>query len=169
MTRKEKKDRLFSNGRPVIRDLVRDDIKWILASYKLEGKDVTVDLYDTIAEELGQYDMVYIIEAVNSKFGEHVGPVAVIACKQNDFISEPHIEFFHWATCRNKLSSVVSFLHKMRYSRLNVVKLRATKETNRLLSKLNHYLPVEFTGRVPNGDELGRGDEYNYHMRCRGV
>ena len=150
-----------------MRHAVDDDRKWLKASAKLAGEEIPTD--DFINAHLSQYQEVIILEDRHSMFKNTMGPVGFIAAATNGYIYEPHVEWFSWATPRNKLRCAVAFFQKFRYRKLGVVRVHCLRESANFFTRLKEYVPLYFAGKIPGGDKWGRGDDHIYFMKCRGA
>jgi hypothetical protein len=127
------------------------------------------DFYPWIEHQFSMYQEVLIAEDDNGKFGQGRGPVGVIGAKTNGYLYEPHIEWFSWATPKNKIRVAVSFFQKFRYRALGVIRVHALEDSAPFFRRLKKYVPLFFVGKIPGGDERGRGDDFIFYMKCRGA
>ena len=95
-----------------------DDMKWLWAAYRKEafsgklfpkGLDQS-DFKDTVIQYFSQMSEVFMLEAVTSNGKIPVGIVSTLVFSR----TEPHVDWFPWASSRNKLETVALFLSKMR-------------------------------------------------------
>lgn len=143
-----------------------DDIKWVKTSKKLSGEEIPED--EILIQTFARFQEVMILEDHHPKFQSGFGPVGVVAAISNGYLYQPHVEWFHWATPRNKLRSAVMFFQKFRYRKLGVIRVHALKDAEPFFKRLKDYVPLYFAGKIPGGDELGRGDDHIFFMKCRG-
>jgi len=178
MKPKERRDRLFKASRPNIRKMSLIDEKGyskdmgvLWGAYKLGSfgiqENVPQDLFaEYITEEVEQYTKKWIIEDKNAQFSDKYGPVGMMCAVYNGWELEPHFEAFKWATKRNILRSVVSFLQMMRYDKsVGIVNVYSRKDTNNLFKHVEKYGVLKYAAKIPNGDIMG--DRYIYYTRGR--
>ena len=165
---KENREKLFWKSRPNIRIAESDDLKWVKLSASLEGKTVDEAFEANILAALGQYQETMILEDENPRFGQKFGPVGIVAAFSTGHLYQPHVEWFAWATPRNKLRASVAFFQKFRYRELGTVRVHAIEPSLRFFKNLKKYVPLFYVGKVPGGDEWGRGDDFIFYMKCRG-
>ena len=125
------------------------------------------DFIPWVEHAFSVYQEVLILEDDNRRFGAGRGPVGIVGAKTNGYLYEPHVEWFEWATPKNKLRSSVAFFQKFRYRGLGVIRVHALKEAEGFFRRLKKYVPLFPVGRIPGGDELGRGDDFIFYMKCR--
>lgn len=111
-------DTLLKRGARV-RPLGSADMAWLWAAYQMGGyKEILPtglgdDAFtDTVLDLIEQMDMAWIIDAPNAKGMQPVGLVL------GRFFSggralEPHVDWFPWATARNKLEGAAQFLRQV--------------------------------------------------------
>lgn len=146
-----------------------EDKVWIRVGQKLNGVIKDDEEFEAeLVEKLSVYQEILIAEDDNARFGERRGPVAMIVAKTNGYIYEPHVMWFPWATPKNKLRCQVSFFQKFRYRQLGVIRVHALEDAAGFLKRLKKYVPLFYVGKIPGGDEHGRGDDYIFYMKCRG-
>jgi len=165
---KKKRDLLFARNKPEIREAHEDDLKWLWAAYKSADGDLSQeDFIHHMESHFASYNDVLIVEDYNSSFKNGIGPIAVVAAKTNNWIYEPHVEWFPWATNRNKLRSAVGFFQKYRYKQYGVVIVHCLEEHRKFFDRMKNYVPLFFRGKIPSGDEFARGDDYIFSMRAK--
>lgn len=146
-----------------------EDKVWIRVGQKIQGHTMTDEDFEThVVETLGPYQEVMIAEDENHKFGSKVGPVAIIVARSNGYLYEPHVSWFPWATPKNKVRVSVSFFQKFRYRQLGVIRVHALEGAAGFFKRLKKYVPLFYVGKIPGGDEHGRGDDYIFYLKCRG-
>ena len=174
MSRK-KRDRLFKRNRPNVRpfnlydgDKYHKDMGILWASYKRKPfKEIKEGLsqqeFAQQIEELNKDAEILIIEDLNIAYDD-TGPVAILWVFSDGWEYEPHVEFFSWATKRNKLSCAVSFFQWMRFKRaLGLCKVESLEESMPLFKKCVDYGVLKFSGRLRNIDP--RGTLYIYYIK----
>jgi hypothetical protein len=172
---REKRERLFKNGRPLIRtvqfidgqDYARDiKILWVAHTKKkwyFLPEDITQEEFLERILELSERASFFIADDTNSSYNEGKGPVIVFWAFDDGWKVEPHIEIFPWATKRNILRVVVSFLHMMKYKKIGVCVIYSLKNSLALCEKCVEYGVLFKSGMIANGDP--RGDEFIYSIR----
>lgn len=183
---KQKLMRLNRSGLPVIRDFrlsgPRPDMAVLWAAYLRGGFDLgdglTQEEFEREVELLlnTAYNFV-VVEDFNSIANGDMAPICVIQEKFDGWMVEPHIEWFPWATKRNKLRTVVNYLRSLRSHEVYAtVLIKSMKEhvdffngiieygVLHKLSQFNDGKLIEQVGRIVGGDP--RGDIYLYSMLC---
>lgn len=175
MTPKEKRDRLFKGGRPLIRPVefyngneYHDDIKVMWVAYQKSdcyaiqpGK--TQEEFIEILMDFNETCPLYMMDDYNKSFTSGKGPVGVFQLCGNGWRVTPHAQVFPWATKRNVLRCYVSFLQMMRYKKIGVCVLLGLKHVVPLYDKCVEYGVLFRAGMIVGGDP--RGDEYIYSIR----
>lgn len=164
---KARRDRLFWKSAPEIRPAVKDDAKWLRTALKIEGTELTDEEFANYLRLFDQYQEHLIIEDDNARYATKRGPVGMLGGITNGYLYEPHVNWFPWATGKNKLRGLVMFLQKWRYRKLGVVRVHT--QDQRFFANMRKYVPLYKVGKIPCGDELGRGDDYIFYMKCRGA
>lgn len=172
---REKRERLFKNGRPFIRqieyfdgDQYSKDIKILWVAHQKKPwysmpKDVTQEEFIERIGDLSTRAAIFVAEDNNSSYKEGKGPVGVFWLFDHGWKVEPHAEVFPWATPRNVLRSYVSFFHMIKYKKIGVCVAYAMKSTVPLHDKCTEYGVLFRSGMIAGGDP--RGDEYIYSIR----
>lgn len=179
MKPKDRRDRLFKTSRPNIRamELVSEngygkDMGVLWGGYKLgsfkhlpEG-GAQEEFADYIMSDVNGYARKWIIEDSNAQFNDKYGAIAMVCAVYNGWELEPHVNFFSWATPRNKLRAMVSFLQMMRYDKeVGIVNANSLEETKGFFHHVVKYGVLKYAAKVPNGDS--RGDRYMFYIRGR--
>lgn len=174
MTPKEKRDRLFKSGRPLIRPLQIYDgekyhkdigILWVAYSkepfYSFpEGLSKT-EFVEEI-KRVSEIKELLVAEDENSEYSNK-GPIAIVAVSGNGWKIEPHAIYFKWSTTRNKLRSAVAFFQMVRYKKIGACVVYSMNDSKNLFDKCMEYGVLHYVGKIVNGDP--RGDEYVYSVR----
>jgi hypothetical protein len=166
------RERLFKHGRPHIRPLEVEgrDLGILWAAYRKgcmeELGELTQDEFsDRIINILGKYYSAWMIEDKNHNFDKGEGAVGMMVAKFNGWAMEPHFLPFPWASGKNRIKSVVSFMQMARYQKgvgvLNVYSLEEDMDFFKHLGK--KYGVMYYVGRIPRGD-LGK-DRYVFYGR----
>ena len=167
---KEARDRLFKYGRPNIRPLdileeggIGKDMAVLWGAYRKGGFEQLgevsqEDFTQDILKILSPYEWVWIIEDKNYNYPKGYGPVGLMVARFNGWEMEPHFQPFPWATPKNKVKSVVSFMQMARYEKgvgvLNVFTGCEDKSFFDYLSK--KYKVMYYVGKIHKG---GYGDD----------
>lgn len=149
-----------------MRPALEGDEKWLKTAITYKGDAIPEDFEEVLSAELEPYDEVAMLEDYNGSFASGFGPVGLLAGKTNGYMYEPHIEWFPWASPRNKFRATVMFLQKYRYRDIGIIVVHALEEAAPFFRRLKEYVPLFYVGKIPCGDELGRGDDYIFYLRC---
>lgn len=179
MKPKERRDRLFKKSRPNIRPLeieteegIGKDMAVLWAAYTHntfqempEGMDQT-EFTEYMMGILSPFMYGWIIEDRTSKFKEGHGPVGMMTAFYNGWELEPHYEAFSWASKRNILRSIVSFLQMMRYDKsIGVVVVNSLDKTRNLFKHVTRYGVLRYLDCIPDGDR--DGNRHIFYVRGR--
>lgn len=145
------------------------DMKWLKAAKKFAGEEIEDTFDEYMIRTFAQYQEVMMLEDRNAKFSAGFGPVGIVAALTNGHLYQPHVEWFPWATARNKLRSAVMFFQKSRYRDLAIVRVHALDGAAPFYRRMKQYVPLYFAAKIPGGDEFGRGDDHIFYMKCRGT
>lgn len=122
--------------------------------------------YKWMLEVLSKYSYVLVIEDDNKAFKGKRGIIAFVAVTSNGWRIEPHVEVFKWATKLNVLRGNVRFFNWIRQNKeVGVCVVKSLKETANLFHHVRKYGVLNFVGKIPGGDPLGRGDEHVFSIR----
>lgn len=173
---KTKRSRLFKTSKPLIRvarlfnqdGSYGEDMGVLWAAYKANSFQLKPGLEPT---EFGNYirllagsmtDAV-IAEDVSNEYESGKGPIAFIGIKSDGWRYEPHVDYFAWATPRNKLRVTVSFLQFMRYHKeVGVCVVRSLAPHVNLFKRASKYTLLNYLGKIFKGTP--RGDEYVFSV-----
>jgi hypothetical protein len=165
---KDLREKLFWQDKPAMRPWTPEDAKWFKVAAKFSGQEIPDDFEAQLAQTLNPYQEVLVLEDSNRKFGQKFGPVGVVGALTNGYLYQPHVEWFPWATPKNKLRASVMFFQKFRYRDLGVIRVHTIEPYVSFFKKLKKYVPLFYVARIPGGDEFGRGDDFIFYMKCRG-
>lgn len=177
MKPKERRDRLFKTSRPNIREMSLVDqqgytkdmgILWGAYKQGTFGDPIASqeDFADFMMGEVEPYAKKWLIEDSNTNFEEGYGPVGMMCAVYNGWELEPHFEPFAWASTRNTLRAVVSFLQMMRYDKtVGIVNVYSLKDSKNFFNHVSKYGVLKYAAKIPDGDV--RGDRYIYYIRGR--
>ena len=120
------------------------DMKILWAAYKAGSFEIKEGLSqdqfaDLIIGYLSAFDSVFIVEDKNGSFDGR-GPVAAVLVVTDGGVIRPSVEFFKWASKRNRLRSVVAFLQWVRYSKdVGVCVFGSTVSSKNLFDRMREY------------------------------
>jgi hypothetical protein len=172
---RERRERLFRNGRPIIRllqfhdgDEYHDDIRVAWVAYSKSTcysvpPGLTQDEFVDFLMNMNNAAPLYMIADFNKSYKGGKGPIMVIQISGNDWKVTPHAQVFPWATPRNVLRCSVSFLHMMKYKNIGVCVVHALKSSVPLFNRCMEYGVLFRSGMIAGGDP--RGDEFIYSIR----
>jgi hypothetical protein len=174
MKPKERRDRLFRESRPTVRefqlydgDEYHKDVKLLWVAHQLNPiykipENVSQQEFAKMLEETSHIDR-FIIEDENKQY-KGVGPVGMGYVINDGWRYEPHVNFFPWATKRNILRGIVGALQWGRYKRtVGSILINSLIESKNLFDHVCKYGVLHYVGKMENGDE--RGDVYLYSVR----
>ncbi len=163
---RQNRDRLFRTGRPLLRRFESRDVNWLWVAYRNDGgnQDEVTFKEDMIVHLESQWDRVTMAEDRNAGFESGAGPVGLFHATFDDWVLQPHVTWFPWASTRNKLRCTVQYLMQLRNSRnIGVALVRAIDRN--WFARLKKYVPIYPVGKVPHGHP--DGDEFWFYVRCR--
>jgi len=164
---------LFKFSKPVIRPFeapgdTAGDMPVVWDAYKKGTfKDMPTDL--TMEEFLNfslemqrEIAEMWIVE---DKIGEDVVPIALIVCKNDGWVLEPHVQYFDNATPKTILRSYAGFMKKTKYRKdIGACLVRVEKNTLNLVNRIEKMGLLEYVGKIWGGRPSG--NEYLYSVRC---
>lgn len=174
MTPKQKRDRLFKSGRPLVRPLVVREgagyskdvgILWLAHQHKpfIRFSDEKEAFLKEIEDASDSGMSLYMVEDKNIEFNGQ-GPIAFVYVYNDDWEIQPHVEYFPWATARNKLKGLVAFLQMVRYSRaIGVCVIHSRNNSTPLFDKSKEYGVLHFIGKILSG--YAEGDKFIYSVK----
>ena len=170
----DRRARLYDHqkDRPFVEQIDKSDpniLKWVRVAKHIEGAGMDEeDFVDYMDGHMARYDEVWFIHDKHPKFEDGKGPMCIVGARVYGKNLEPHVDWFPWASPRNILRCAVSFfmLHR-RKGQGNMVVYSLVKD-RRFYDHLGDYVPLFPAGKIPDGDPLGRGDEYRYYIQGRG-
>lgn len=177
MKPKERRDRLFKTSRPNIREMslvdqqgYTHDMNILWGAHKMGSFDMPEasqeDFAEVMTKTMSTFDRKWIIEDKNAQFKEGYGPVGMMYADFNGWSLEPHFEPFSWASTRNRLRSMVSFLQMMRYDKsVGIVNVHSLKDGKGFFNHVSKYGVLKYATKIPDGDI--KGDRYIYYIRGR--
>ena len=171
MKPKIRRAKLFRDGHTLIRTYVEEDFNWLCVAYEKESGQPPCDSWmDNLTESLRHYDLFWMIEDNNPQFKKGDGPVGFVYAKYNDWKLEPHVQWFKWATFKNKLRGTVDFFMSVRKDRfIGCIEVRCSEEDEKWFRKLSRtWIPMfPVGGKERNFVPAGRPDgrEWVWYMR----
>lgn len=162
MNQNERRKRLFWNGKPNIRLFEANDYGWLWAAYQTD--EVTKEQFIVNTNQiLSRYNEVYIVDDRNKKFEDSFGSVALVCAYYDGHRLEPHVEWFPWATPKNKLRSHVAFLQKMKYRKdVAVTEVKSSEGNKKFFHNLSKYISLKSCGMLPKG--RADGNEHRFFI-----
>lgn len=175
MKPKDRRDRLFKTSRPNIREMslvdengYTKDMGILWGAYKLDSSgDLSQEEFaDFIMNNVEPYSKKWLIEDKNAQFGSGYGPVGMMCANYDGWEISPTFEKFEWATSRNILRSVVSFLQMMRYDKdVGIVVVDTLFENKGFFNHVTKYGVLKYASKIPSGRE--DGDKYTFYIKGR--
>lgn len=164
---KARRERLFKHSRPDIRPAVYEDIRWLWVASRRSGTEESPEEFSRRIEPfLADCDRLWMLWDKNSEFESGDGPVGLVMANDDGWTLAPHVEWFAWATPRNKLRCTVGFLQSMRYTNgVGCIKIFSTAENAEWFKRLKRYTSIILAGRIPGGRPSG--EEYIFYLRGR--
>jgi len=171
---KEKRDRLFKQGRPHFRPLeiydggkYSKDIAYLWVAYQKNPfwwlpKGLDQSSFAKHIEDIASRETLTVADDKNKNFKSR-GMVALFSTTDDGWKVEPHVQFMPWATPRNKLKTIVAFLQYMRHQKIGACVVYGLQDSVSLFDKCCDYGVLHRVGKIVNGDP--RGDEYVYSVR----
>lgn len=184
---KKKLQRLNWLGKPVIREFRlngdKSDYAVMWAAYQRGAFEMQDDLtQEEFTNEINLYlRSAYnfiVIEDFSSIAGGEMAPVGFISEKFDGWMVEPHLDWFPWATKKNKLRGVVNYLRFLKQNtEYGCATIKCIKDDLSFFSKIKSYGVLHNLNQFGNGyellDEVGkivggdpRGDVYLFSMMC---
>ena len=157
---KEKRDRLFKRGRPLVRefhvfdgDKLHLDMGLLWVSYtkgeffwdfpKGMNKE---EFADSVVKLASQTEM-FMVDDYNDEFGK-IGPIGVVVVRGNGWKIRPHTVIFPWATARNKLRCTVAFFQMARYKKIGVCIVESLFDSKPLFDKCVEYGVLKYLSLI---------------------
>lgn len=107
---------------PGIQDFEDEHIAWLYAAHRKGAfrdivgfeDDMSPEVFETkFLESVLNFDVAWILTAPNQKGPET--PVGFMAAFVRGQVMEPHVDWFPWATSRNKLETMLHFFNTFRH------------------------------------------------------
>ena len=164
----QRRRRLFKTGEPTISQVhpgtAQWTINWQWVAYKGSGGDLSeVDFKQTATQYLGAFDFVFNLEDRNEGFSGKAGPVGFVGCLFDGWNLRPHIEWYPWATTRNKLRCQIAFLFMAR-RKDDIGFILMDSDRPVIMKKLRKYIGIYKAGQIEKGYP-DRSDKHIYYIR----
>ena len=168
-----RRERLLKRDEPRVRPLEAKD-SWVLyAAYDLGSFPAMpkglkpAELWAHISAWSQRHSSVLVIEANHKFFREKRGPVAMVTIDNFGWQIEPQVDFFFWATKRQRLAATIGFLQMIRYAK--EVGVCVVKVPDSGVTMCDHVMKrydlLRFEGKLPNARE--EGTEFHYYLKGR--
>lgn len=172
MKQADLRKRLFrDHEKPQIDEALPEDLwKWVRLSQLQEGKEYTDEEFmDWLEEQFATSHHVFMLSDRNSKFASGFGPIGVVAVtEEGTHVLLPHVEWFPWATTRNRLRASVQFFMKFRRKGQGIMRVHVSNDSEKFFKNLKKYVPLWPVGKIASGDRLGRGDDFIFSIKGHG-
>ena len=169
MNIKQRRARLFSRGKPTVRPMQPDDLKWLWAANVMREDAVQdqQEFTDDVLGRLQQFDEIYILEDRKRRSENGQLPVGVVTAHSDGWALDPHVDWFPWARSYNKVRCAVAFFTLARFSgRVGVVRVHSDEENYKFFSGLHRYVPIKRGGKIPRG-RPGGGCDHIFYVPCK--
>ncbi len=148
------------------------DANWLWGAYDLESfekmpKGLKPEQFALLLRRhIAAKSSCLMVDEDHKYFRDKRGPVAMISVENYGWKIEPQIDFFHWATKRQRLAAVVSFLQMVRYSKdVGVCVVRVGDKDVHFCEHLYKYDLLKLSGKLPNARP--DGTETVFYIRGR--
>ncbi len=158
---KERRQRLFSKSRPLVRPYEQKDNGFLWAAYQRGAFDLPRGLDQnefliSVGKQFGPFPLVWIVEDDSKQFKSGRGQIALVAIKTDGWVYEPTPLFFPWARPRNVLRACVAFFQMMRYQKdVGCCLVRSGKDQQGFLNQMQKFGILFPRGRIPFGSSGG--------------
>lgn len=113
-----------------------------------------------MANKFGSFNLLWMIEDENKGFKAGRGVVAIVGIRSDGWRYCPTVNFFQWATPKNKLRCYVGFLQMIRYQK--DVGVCVVESMDPSFHRLKKYGVLYPRGRIPSGSP--NGDVFLYSI-----
>ncbi len=166
------RERVLKRDEPRVRPLEQGDA-WVLwAAYDLGSFPALPkglkpgELFERLQAWVQRHSSVVVIEANHKYFKAKRGPVAMVTIDNFGWQIEPQIDFFFWATKRQRLAAVVAFLHMVRWSKdVGCCVVRVADKDVGFCEHLYKYDLLRPLGKLPNARD--DGSEHVFYLKGR--
>ena len=171
---RERRERLMRYTNPRVRPFEMERDAWVLwgaydlGSFPAMPKGLKpAQFFEVVRSFRATKSQCLVVEEDHKYFREKRGPVALVSIENfNDWRIEPQVDFFFWASKRQRLAAVVSFLQMVRYSReVGVCVVRVPDRDVPFCEHLYKYDLLRACGKLPNASPLGM--EHLFYVRGR--
>ena len=168
-----KRERLMRYTNPRVRPFDwNTDANWLWGAYDLGSfekmpKDLTKEQFGMLLRRhIAAKSSCLMVDEDHRYFRDKRGPVAMISVDNFGWKVEPQIDFFKWATKRQRLAAAVSFLQMVRYSKeIGVCVVRVGDSDVKFCEHLYEYDILKLSGKLPNARP--DGTETVFYVRGR--
>ena len=146
-------NRLFHHRNVSIEPVSMDQMKYIWAAYRMGlwnddfGKDLSKEDITLLIAKIAETRHVVMITAPNQ--GKEM-PVALLIVREDNKILEPHLDWFPWATERNKIEGTIKLIIELR--KIKPVWIWSKEETKEFFTYIAKYGVIRRVGTF-YGDE----------------
>ena len=164
---------LFKHSKPIIRPFEQvgetvGDIPYIWDAYQkglfedMQTGLTMEEFLDFANDIVGEVEEIWIVE---DKINGEMVPIAIVLCRNDGWLLEPHVQYFDNATPRSILRSYVGFMKKTKYRKdIGACLVRGEKKNLTLLNRIEKMGLIEYVGKIWGGSP--RGNQYLYSLRC---
>lgn len=168
-----RRERLLRYTNPFVRPFEWERDSWTLwgaydmGSFPSMPKDLPKEVFaQLLRRHIAGKSQCLLVEEDHKYFRDKRGPVALISIDNYGWKVEPQFDFFMWASKRQRLAAVVSFLQMVRYSKeVGVCVVRVGDADTRFCEHLYKYDLLRMSGKLPNARP--DGTENVYYVRGR--
>lgn len=170
---RERRERLYKRANPRVRpfDFARDAwVMWAaydLGSFQSLPKGLKQEQFFAFLRHFsGAKSSMLMIDEDHKYFREKRGPVALVSIDNYGWRIEPKLDYFFWATPRQRLAAAVSFFQMVRYAKeVGVCVLRVAEKDVEFCKHLYKYDLLRPYGEIPNAGPFGK--EYLFGVTGR--
>lgn len=168
-----RRERLLRREEPRVRPLQASDAWVLYAAYDLKSFPAMpeglkpAELWAHISSWAQRHSSVLVIEANHKYFKAKRGPIAMVTIDNFGWQVEPQIDFFFWATKRQRLAAAVGFLQMVKYAKEVGCTFVRVPDTGVGMCDhiMKRYDLLRIAGKIPNARE--EGTEHHYFLKGR--
>lgn len=168
-----RRERLLKRDDPRVRPLEAKDAWVLFAAYDLGSFPSMptglkpAEVWAHISAWAQRHSSVLVIEENHKYFKAKRGPVAMVTIDNFGWQIEPQVDFFLWATRRQRLSAVVGFLQMVKYAKeVGCTFIRVPDAGTGMCNHvMKRYDLLRIAGKIPNARE--EGTEHHYYLKGR--
>lgn len=113
------------------------------------------EFFECLTQLQESMDKIYVIDDFSRVYKEGRGPVALACTNVNDLTVNAQGCAFKWATPKNVLRCVISFLQLTRHTKsTGVCFVKGTKESMPLMRHVGRYVHATYVGKVSKSEHL---------------